>query len=277
MQIAVVGPTRAGKTVYLACLLRAAFARQATRPIKVRADPASPATVALDRMAAAVIRGESVPATSDVTQLELLADLPGSVVFGIGRETLRLQMTDVPGGGCFPPLGVAVAPEVAQSVAEADALLVILPADAAVRPDDMADRLKHLVRSALRARSSPRAGRPFLRIAVVVSMAELLVDGRGRNALAELEERDAQREVSRLCGESFLAVVRALVPPGADWYSLVSAFGFDPESGESVAEPTADGWRVKTDGQKFRDSWWPYRAFEPLEFLGRGVCWREAI
>jgi len=287
MRIAVVGPTRAGKTVYLASLLRAAFARQATRPIKVRPNPSNAAAVALDRIAGDVVCGATLPATADVTTLELFVDLPGSFLFGIGRETLQLQMVDVPGGDCFPAPGASVAPAVARSVSEAQALLVVVPADRTARPGDMGDRLLHLVRSAQPMARPAHRRYPFLRVAVVVSMAELLVPeptaattppgARPVSALSAVEALAADIEVARLCGAGFIATVRRLVPPGGDWYSLVSAFGFDPATGAMAAEHADGGWRVKTNGKKFRDDWWPYRAFEPLEFLGRGVCWREAI
>jgi hypothetical protein len=276
MRIAVVGPTRAGKTVYLAALLRAAFSLRGARTIKVRPDPKNAASLMLDQQAAAVICGETPPGTATATQFDLFADLPGSLFFGIGRETLDVQMVDVPGGDAFPAPGSPVPPEIAHVVAEADGLLIILPADPLARVSDVDARLTHLVRSAgptvLRRRPFP-----FQRIAVALSMAELLVAECGRDALGALDRMDATAVMRELYGAAFMRVVAALVPPGGDWYSLVSAFGFDQTTGEIAAERHGDGWRLRTNGEKFRDDWWPYRLLEPIEFLGRGVCWREAI
>jgi hypothetical protein len=276
MRIAVVGPTRGGKTVYLAALLRAAFSLKGARTIKVRPDPKNAASLTLDQQAAALICGETLPGTASATRFDLFADLPGSVLFGIGRETLDVQMVDVPGGDAFPAPGTPVAPEIANVVAEADGLLIILPADPAVRVSDVDKRLTHLVRSA-GAAVLRRRPYPFQRIAVVLSMAELLVMERGGGALAALDRMDASAMIGELYGTAFMQAVAALVPPGGDWYSLVSAFGFDPATGETTAERHGDGWRLATKGEKFRDDWWPYRLLEPIEFLGRGVCWREAI
>jgi hypothetical protein len=277
-RVAIVGPTKAGKTVYLACLLRAALApRLAARPIKVRPDPASAAAVALDRAAVQVIRGGAPPATSEVAEFELWADLPGSLLGGLGRDSLHLRFVDTPGGECMPPAGGQVASEVRRSVADADALLVVVPADPAVRPPDLTKRLEHLVRAAVGLRRDNARKYPFLRVAVVLTMAELLVVRRGSGALAAIEGLDAGEQVRNMCGRDFVRAVQALAPPGGDWYSLVSAFGFDLGTGEVPVEKTAAGWRLRQNGASFRDEWWPYRVFEPLEFLARGVCWREAF
>jgi hypothetical protein len=274
MRVTVLGPTRSGKTVYLAALLRAAFSvRRAARPIVVRADPGSEPAVALDEQANAVLTGTRLPATRDVATSEFFVDLPGSILFGIGSESMRLSMVDAPGGDCMPAPGSEINPQILQAVADADALLVVVPADAAARPDDYTERFSHVVRLARRQRQGTTA--PLLRIAVVMTMAELLVIDREANALRDLESMDAADEITRACGKGFRAMIRGLVPGGADWYSLVSAFGFDIATGEVASEPATDGWRLRTNGMPFRDDWYPYRAFEPLEFLARGVCWRE--
>lgn len=274
MRVTVLGPTRSGKTVYLASLLRAGFSvRRATRPIVVRADPRSAAAVALDENATAVLTGRRLPATSDASSMELFADLPGSILFGIGKETLQISMVDVPGGACMPAPGSAIDESITHAIAESDALLVVVPADADARPPDFTDRLRHLVRAT--HRPERKTAFPFLRIAVVMTMAELLVADRGVRALSALEALDGEAEVAKAC-EGLLPLVRSLVPPGGDWYSLVSAYGFDIRTGEIASERSAGGWRLKTDGRPFRDDWYPFRAFEPLEFLARGVCWREA-
>jgi hypothetical protein len=272
--VTVLGPTKSGKTVYLAALLRAAFSvRRAARPIVVRADPANGPAVALDEQANSVLTGTRLPATREVSISEFFVDLPGSILFGVGKETLRLALVDAPGGDCLPAPDVETSVQVLQAVADADALLVIVPADEAVRPADYVARISHVVRSARRQRKGTTA--PLLRIAVVMTMAELLVIDRGTKALRDLEAMDAEEEIVKACGAGFLRLIRGFVPAGADWYSLVSAYGFDIRTGEVAAEPTADGWRLRTNGMPFRDDWYPYRAFEPLEFLARGVCWRE--
>jgi hypothetical protein len=164
-----------------------------------------------------------------------------------------------------------------RAVAAADALLIVIPADAMWRPDDLTERLLHLARTATLARGATgRRGAPFARIAVVVTMAELLV-GTDRGALAALEALDPTATVARLCGAPFVATVRRLVPRGGDWYALASAFGFDLVTGEPAAELVEGEWRLRTNGARFRDDWWPYRVFEPVEFLARGTCWREAV
>ena len=66
MQVAIVGPTKAGKTVYLACLLRAALApRIVARPIRVRPDPESPAAMRLSKDAVEILRGGAPLATTE--------------------------------------------------------------------------------------------------------------------------------------------------------------------------------------------------------------------
>jgi hypothetical protein len=276
MRIAVVGTTRAGKTVYLAALLRAGFTRRHARPIKVRAAPGDDASQRLERLASGLLCGDALPATTGPTSYELFADLPGSRLFDIGRETVQLQLVDVPGGDCLPPPGQAVQPAVVQAVAAADALLLVIPADAMWRPDDLEARVLHLARAASLAGAPGRRGTRFARIAVVVSMAELLVPA-DAGALAALEALDPTAVVTRLCGAGFVAAVRRLVPRGGDWYALVSAFGFDQATGAPAAELVNGEWRLRTDGERFRDDWWPYRVFEPVEFLARGTCWREAV
>jgi hypothetical protein len=119
-------------------------------------------------------------------------------------------------------------------------------------------------------------GALFARIAVAVSMAELLVPA-DTGALAALEALDPTAVVTQLCGARFVEAVRRLVPRGGDWYALVSAFGFDLQTGAPAAEQVHGEWRLRTDGERFRDDWWPYRVFEPVEFLARGTCWREAV
>ncbi|MCC6316913.1 MAG: hypothetical protein IT361_04400 [Gemmatimonadaceae bacterium] len=274
MQVTVIGPTGSGKTMYLAALLRAAFSvRRASRPMVVRADPRSAAAVALDDSATALLCGRSVPATSAVSLLEFFVDLPGSRLFGIGKESMRLSMVDVPGGGCMPAPGCEVDALVVQSMAASDALLVVVPAAPAARPADFTERLRHIISLAVKTRRQ-RQTFAFTRIAVVLTMAELLVADQGHAALATLELRDSAHEVAAACA-GLPSLVRQHVPPGGDWYSMVSALGFDVATGEVACEASTSGWQLRTNGQPFRDDWLPYRAFEPLEFLARGVCWRE--
>ena len=70
--------------------------------------------------------------------------------------------------------------------------------------------------------------------------------------------------------------MRRLVPSGGDWYSLVSAYGFHPDTREPNALAAPGGWQLPVHGEHFGDDWQPYRVFEPIEFLARGVCFREA-
>ncbi|HQC44811.1 MAG TPA: hypothetical protein PLC97_06250 [Myxococcota bacterium] len=277
MQVAIVGPTKAGKTVYLACLLRAALApRIVARPIRVRPDPESPAAMRLSKDAVEILRGGAPLATTEVTEFELWADLPGSLLGGLGKDQLRLRMVDMPGGDTMPPPDCSIPIEVQRSVAGADALLIVIPADSSVRPEDLGARLQHLVSTSMGLRSYGVGAYPFQRVAVVLTMSELLVLQHGSAALGVIEGLKAAEQVRDLCGSDFVREVRALVPPGGDWYSLVSAFGFDLNTGEVPIESTALGWRLRLNGASFLDEWCPYRVFEPLEFLARGVCWREA-
>lgn len=273
--ISVVGPSGSGKTTYLAGLLRAAFSgNRVSRPLKVRPEPSNPEAIALAASASSVLRGDLLPATHSMAEYEFWIDLPGSRLGGLGSESVRLSLVDTPGGHCMPSPPEPVSPEVVRSVAAASTLMVVVPADDAVRPSDLDARLRHLVRAAVSERGNEQPF-PFERVAVVVTMGELLLGRRGSRLDRELDRMDAEAVVGRTCGADFVSSIRALVPPGGDWYSVVSVFGFHPVTGEFAAVGSDGSWRLPVDERGIHDEWGPYRVFEPIEFLARGVCWRE--
>ena len=272
-----VGPTGSGKTVYAASLFCAAdCARRGTRlRIKVRYEPSCAAAKALSREATRIMCGHRPLGTSSTTVCQVWVDLSGSVLFGLGRESLRLTVVDLPGGDCMPPTGKPVHPEVRDAVRACDSLIVVVPVDNAISPGDMRRRLRHLVDSARGSDlGSPRPGR-FLRVAVAMTKSELLAAGVPESPPVHLDRLSARDVCMQICGKGFVDAIAAIAPKGGDWYSLVSAFGFDVESGEVLAEKVGSGWRLRLDDGEFQTRWSPYRVFEPLEFIARGVCWQE--
>ena len=272
--IAVVGPTKADKTVYLACLMRAAYAQNISpKQISVRPTLGSNASFTLDEIAMKILKGDAAPATSSILDYQLDVDLPGSFFWNIGEETLRLHMVDTPGGHCMPPVGDFLEPQVVASVEEADSVLLIIPADDDVRPSDLKSRLSYLID---KARGGNAEKYPFQRIAVVLTMSELLVMHRGIDALSTIEKMNAFEEIERICGSSFIKLVKESCPPGSDWYSLVSVFGFSRETGDVAVSKDSGKWKLSMKHTGFKDSWMPDRVFEPLEFLARGICWQDS-
>lgn len=282
-RVAVVGPTKAGKTVYLASLVRAATAPYlAQKPINVRPVSHGPFAGESDQRAQAILQGEPPAATQGVEQFDLWLDLPGSF-WRIGEETLQLTIVDMEGGGCMPELDRPIPAEILSVVAQADALMVVVPANHEACPSDLDQRLSRLIQE-VRGNSTSYS---FQRLAVVMTMAELLVWNGTTGFIDELEKREAKKEITRRC-EGLIRVVSGAVPRGGDWYSLVSAYGFHSEQGYAPLEqyqeydPTSqkmiNKWRLKLDQRyTFLEHWFPYRVFEPLEFLARGVCWREVL
>lgn len=276
MQVAVVGPTRSGKTVFLACLLRAAFARGSRRRMKVRPDPESPAAVELSERSGGVLCGELLPATQELTRYEFIVDLPGSRLFGLGAESLRLTLADPPGGDCMPRRGFQSNPQVVADLAAAEGLLLIVPANSDAPVDDLEPSLRQLLEDVRRVKGLTKGQHTFSRAAVAVTKSELVVAHEGTAALSAMEARAARDVVADIYGRTLLAAVAGAVPDGGDWYSLVSAFGFDARDGSVAGQRHADGWRLSSEIEA-SDAWLPYRVFEPIEFLARGVCWRERL
>lgn len=253
-----VGPSGCGKSVYLASLLRGGLARSArARPMKAR--PMSELADRLEAQAFDILRGRTPPGTNAVGSFELGVDLPGSRFFDLGAESVDLTMVDPPGGECIPPLGQACSPAVAAALEEAEGLLLLLPPV----------QVPHLIQRL----GATLAGLDFLRVAVAMTMSELLVRDEADPYLA-LEGLDAQDAIEALHGPELRPELLHHVPRGADSWHLLSAFGFDRRSHRAVAEQVDGRWVIAApDEDGFLGEWWPYRIFEPLEFLARGVAW----
>ncbi len=296
MRIALAGPTSAGKTVYLASLMRA-YEFNPNRTYEIHAIPAPDNRPAqeLYEVATRLICGDLPMATASVTAHELQINLPRSFV---GRtvtslpllrniraltkpELVSLTFVDVPGGGCMPEPGRETAAAVVADLAQADAMLLLLSGQG-LRDGSMSDagsRLRTLldqVRDHRQERGLPLSRHVFERLCVTVSMADVLVAEDGREALRKLEWMDPYHTVKRHMGDGFIREVRRAVAPGGDGYALVSAFGFERSSGNVAAQQDVDGWNLGLDEGTF-GQWWPYRLFEPVEFLARGIHWRARI
>lgn len=296
MRIALAGPTSSGKTVYLASLLRAdEFCGNESYAIQARPAHDNRAALDLDPVAVRLICGEPPMATDSITEYELRIGLPRSfVVRQLARlpllkdlrgldvaEESSLTFVDVPGGGCMPEPGKESAPAVVADLARADALLLLLPATGLQNGSmrDAESRLRTLVEQVRAARAdeglpNPRYG--FERLCVTISMADVLVHGEGERALRKLDWMDPYRTVRERLGAGFVREVRRSVTPGGDAYALTSAFGFDRKTGAVAAQHAAGRWSLDLDEHTFR-RWWPYRLFEPVEFLGRGILWRARV
>ncbi len=278
MRISLVGTTRSGKTVYLASLLRAAFTQdRVMRPIKVR--PGADCEPALDLFdsATGILCGTMPAGTTTLTRYQFVADLPGSLLAGLGKCSLDITLTDPPGGDCMPPAGSSLHPAVLADLCEADGLLLILPGDAAKLPGDLCDRLDALAQQVAEAKGVEPGKPVFLRACVVVTMAELLPAGNGGSALDELESKEPYDLVVEHVGSDLVRALRGMVAPGGDGYALVSAMGFDRSTRGVAAHREAGDWKLVPGPRGFDEAWWPYRVFEPLEFLARGVAWRARM
>ncbi|NVB39827.1 hypothetical protein G6O69_18435 [Pseudenhygromyxa sp. WMMC2535] len=273
--VAIVGPSGAGKTVYLACLIRAGFSpRIRRRPVKIRSAGAAN-DARLRQLALEILQGQTPEATAALEQFELSVHLPGSRLFGIGEESINLRLIDGPGGHSMPGPEQSLSTTSIEALAQANCLMIMIPAALLRRPEnDLPERLERLSAQLHRGESGAP---PFLRVAVVMTMAELLDFEHGDEAFAMLDARNPRETFAELLGHGFLTTVRSLVPSGGDYYALVSAFGFE-QSGEVAAILDGPrGWRLRLDTDEFRNAWYPYRVFEPIEFLGRGIAWREHI
>lgn len=281
LRIACAGPTRAGKTVYLASLLHAAhFHRRETRRFLVRCD-GDPNCQQLLEDAFKFIDGDTLNATSVLTHYRAHVDLPGSRLLNIGVQSVKLHLADPPGGDCLPASG-PFHPIVVQALADADALLLLLPADYAVLGalDQLPARISALG-AEVGVRKQLPAGQPmFQRVALVLSKAELLVREYGTAAFHTLDRMTARTAIGHTLGSGVLQAVEALAPRGAVGHALVSVFGFSPGIGSIAAVPGATGsgnWRLPIRHGQPNEDWRPYRVFEPVEFLARGLCWREQL
>ena len=262
--------------MYLASLLLASDAMGRTsRPLQVRPEPDNEPAFRLYDRAIDVLMGRLIVATSAVNRYSFVADLPGSVFFGLGKESIQLTMVDVPGGGCVPSPEQRFSDDVLDDLAQADALLFVVPGDQELRPPNLIDRFAELL-DLVRERKGIQGGRPaFLRMAITLTMAELHVAPGTRDVVGKVEQLKPASTVREALGQSFVEVVRHAVAPGGDGYFLVSAFGFDRRTGARAAIQGPEGWHL--DGENAYRDWWPYRVYEPIEFLARGVCWRSRL
>ncbi|WP_413208278.1 hypothetical protein [Rhodospirillum sp. A1_3_36] len=190
-------------------------------------------------------------------------------------------MADPPGGNCLPPPPDRPTPEIVNNLAEADGVLLVIPGDPNIRPRDIGKRLRILMDDiAARRRSLYGRPVPIPRVAICLTMAELFLAPtlRGAGALGRLEGLDPQLVAEHALGAEGIAAVRNSVATGGEWYSLVSVFGFERRTGRAQAVSDGKGgWTVPSHFQPHGDDWLPYRLYEPLEFLARGVCWRDGI
>lgn len=274
IRVSLVGPTGGGKTTYLASLLQAPYAMRGGRHTScVRpADIDDGRTRELERTSARLLLGEPPAATTLSRTHALTLDLPGSRLFGVGAETLTLSIADAPGGALFPTPGTPRSTDAENCLAVADSVAFLIPADVGARPFDLSLRTLHL---ADWLRSRQQRGFPLLRLAVVLTMAELLVAhecGDARQALASL---DARATITAILGREASEALQALVAPGADGWYLVSAMGFDSTTGRPAAVRTQSGWRLPIGSVETINRWRPFRVLAPLEFLARGVAWEE--
>lgn len=267
--ILLAGPVQAGKTTYLACLLRAAFAAEESR-IRVTPDAGSPAALDLQEYAAALLCGTPLPATLSAGQYGLVVILPGSrLLFGWGESRVTLTAVDPPGGDCLPPAGHPLHADVLRAARGAEGLLLLLPPDRGA--GDLAGRIRAFGEAVKAERGRP--GPAFTRVAVALTMAERLG---GVGTAGDLDNRDPRSAVEGLHRPEVMRAIADLVPTGGDWYTLVSALGFDANTGRPAAIEVGGHWALpRGHGLSERDAWRPYRPFEPLEFLVRGVCWQE--
>jgi hypothetical protein len=277
VKVFVAGAPGAGKTVYIATLFRAAFSMLGgyRDPPKVRPAVGDEASRVLQQTAQDILTGRLPAATSRLLSARVLVDLPGSIVGGIGRLTVTLDIADPPGGHCFLAPGRRLDPTVTRHCAECDAALVLLPADATDgQRRELVEMLDWFLANARQAKGYPAGTPPFDRIVVAASKAELLVKDAER-PLALLDHASPMDTLTQLYGKALLDVARRGAPSGGDWYSTVSAFGFRRTTGQLAAIRHGEGWTLPNDPNSW-DEWTPFRLLEPIEFLARGVCWRES-
>lgn len=276
MKIALLGPAGCGKTVYATALLRAGFTGKRKRDFRARPVTYSNETFDLQRAAVRLLMGESLPATHTVSRYEMMIDLPGSLLWRLGEESFRLVLVDTPGGEGIPPLQESISSEILDLLVNSDGILLMIPSDLEREKSRLVERLRNLF-DVVREHKSLVKGEPlFSRIAVVVSKAELLIEEKGAGALFALEEKSPEKVLGAILGSDSIEFLQSLSPLGGCWFSLLSVFGFDRSNGSIAAERDVANWRMKrADELGFSEHWWPYRLFEPLEFLGRGVCWQE--
>jgi hypothetical protein len=277
MKVFVAGAPGAGKTVYIATLFRAAFSMLGgyRDPPKVRPAVGDEASRVLRQTAQDILTGRLPAATSRLSSARVLVDLPGSIVCDIGRLTVTLDIADPPGGHCFVAPGKPLDRTVARHCAECDGALVLLPADATDgQRRELVEMLDRFLANVREAKRFPAGTPPFDRIVVAVSKAELLVKGAERplNVLDYVSPIDI---LTRLYGKALFDVARRGAPSGGDWYSTVSAFGFRRTTGKLAAVRRGEDWTLPDDPNSW-DEWTPFRLLEPIEFLARGVCWRES-
>lgn len=278
MRVTVIGPRKSGKTVYVAGLLRAPYATLGTRrSLFVRQLAEDEDTELLDDQALAILSGKNPGASQFTKEYKYEIDLPGSF-FGIGREFLTLTMVDPPGEDCLPPLSGRINPLVLKSAIEADGLLMIIPSEMDITYYELAERYAYFLEEVRRNKNVSKGKPLFLRIAVAMTKSDLLVRHYDSEALNKIEEMQPKAVIRELASTVLIKLIERCVVAGGDWYTLVSVFGFERNTGRIASVQIGDDWVLKQiDKRKFNQEWWPYRVFEPLEFLARGVCWREEV
>lgn len=275
-KIAVVGATGAGKTVYLSCLFRAAFADfdRRQRPAKLRPIGDDNQSQQYFSMAESIFSRKSPEGTKRIEKVSVALDLPGAWLANLGKETSSITFIDPPGGDCMPACGRDMSEDMKSALRESDNLLLLLPAEDRTSPSEQADRLDAFFESVRSLKNS--GSRPaFSRVAVAITKAELLVAD-SAVPMATLDNMNPRTLVAERFGTEALQAITHNVAKGGDWYSAISAFGFRRDSGAMASRLTRDGWVYDAgDVEVAGENWQPYRLFEPLEFLVRGVCWQE--
>lgn len=282
MNISIIGPTEAGKTVYLAGLVRAALAfDDMSRRVRVRPNAENIPSLELDRVATQILTGNLPGATTKSQDYSLFVDLPGSILFDWGAdEGIAVTMIDQPGGDCFPSAEEQFSDAVRENLKRADCILLMLPSDFRSVPLDLVDRMKNFTAVAREVKATKVGQKPFVRMAVCLSKVDLLFADRGRAAFEAIEQEDARNYIQRYLGfdvgQQFFDALGCAVPIGGCWFSLVSVYGFIRSTGEAASVEESDGVsKYKHSGAGADVDWCPYNLLEPMEFLIRGMCWQE--
>lgn len=277
MQIALIGSEKAGKTNYLALLTRAEYTTDAARK-PMRVTRMNDAAAELMANAADVLVGRHLEPSQRLAtyqfDLEFPGIWPGVPWLDLGRETVQVTLLDPPGGHCLPEPGRPPDPNVVDALARADGVLVMLPGERSLVPRDIAKRLSQLI-AAVAERKKRRRGPVFDRAVIALSMCELIELKGQPTTIDMIDSSDPYTVVTEVLDEEAVEAVRAAVPDGGDGYALLSAYGFDRTTRRAAATRTGGSdWHLPAGSV---ERWWPYRLAEPIEFLARGMCWRDEI
>ena len=277
-QIALAGSVKSGKTTYLAALLRAVeMGRSQRRVFAVRPAPNCRASLELALRATSILMGQNPPASQEVTRYDMIVRLPGSVVGNIGGRSSTLSAIDAPGTVCLPSPHEDLHLDMLRLLVEANKVMFLISCGQESASKDVVNRIRALV-DRVRSAKGLSIGQPaFNRLAVVLTKCELLAGPFCTNAFKEVDHMEPHDVARMVLGHRALKIIEQAVPPGGEAYFLVSAFGFQRSDGRLAAERIEDGWRLKPSPRGFFDGWWPYRIFEPLEFLLRGIANRQEM